>query len=48
MLLFFGNLKKHRNYPDIIQFCQKHHCEVAFDDRFDLIDIGGMIPVIED
>ncbi|MDD6526776.1 MAG: hypothetical protein PUF31_03045 [Oscillospiraceae bacterium] len=46
-LLFFGNLKQHTNYADIIRFCYAHNCEVVFDERFELIDIGGMIPVLE-
>ena len=46
-LLFFGNLKQHTNYADIIRFCHTHNCEVVFDERFELTDIGGMIPVLE-
>lgn len=47
-LLFFGNLKAHTDYQDIIRFCHKHDCDVAYDESFELTDVGGMIPVLED
>ena len=47
-LMFFGNLKMHTNYQDIIKFCYDHNCEVLFDESFALTDVGGMIPVAEE
>ena len=47
-LLFFGNLKAHTDYQDIIRFCQKYECDVVFDESFELTDVGGMIPVLEE
>ena len=46
-LLFFGNLKAHTDYQNIIRFCHKHDCDIVFDESFELTDVGGMIPVLE-
>lgn len=45
-LLFFGNLKHHRDYSKILRFLNRHNCEPVFTEAFELTDIGGMIPII--
>ena len=45
-LLFFGNLKHHRNYREIVSFLNRYHCSAVFSEDFELTDIGGMIPLI--
>lgn len=47
-LLFFGNLKDHRDYHEIMQFLKFHKCTAVFSEDFPLTDIGGMIPVTEE
>lgn len=47
-LMFFGNLKHHRDYEKIIGFLNKYHCEAVFSEDFELTDIGGMIPLVEE
>lgn len=40
---FFGNLKKHPSYKDIISFCQKHGCTAKFNESYNLCDLGSAI-----
>lgn len=47
-LMFFGNLKAHRNYKDIMQFLTHNNCSAVFSADFPLTDIGGMIPIMEE
>ncbi|MGN1202328.1 MAG: DUF6873 family GME fold protein [Eubacterium sp.] len=46
-LLFFGNLRLHRDYNEIVSFLSRYNCEPVFTEDFELTDIGGMIPIIE-
>ena len=43
LLLFFGNITKHCNYYDIINFCSDIGVKIDFISEIELTDIGGAI-----
>lgn len=47
-IVFFGNIKKHRDFKSIDSFLSKHRCNFICTDDGNLRDIGGIIPVIEE
>lgn len=46
-VVFFGDIKNHRDYNDIEAFLSKHQCGFVCSDKLPLRDIGGIIPLIE-
>ena len=44
-LLFFGDIRRHRDYARIAAFLEKHRCAFEFIPDFALTDIGGIVPV---
>lgn len=45
IILFFGDIRKHRNYNEIAEFLLKHNMKFIFSNKFNLTDIGGIIPL---
>ena len=46
IILFFGDVTKHRDYKNIAAFIEKHGCQIEYL-NFPLTDFGGIIPVTE-
>ncbi len=46
-VVFFGDIKKHRDFEKINSFLIKHNCKYICTDDLQLRDIGGIIPVKE-
>lgn len=46
-VVFFGNIKLHRDYEKISCFLKKHGCSYICTDNNSLRDIGGIIPLTE-
>lgn len=46
-LIFFGDIRKHRNYKEIDCFLKKLSCEYCFLPDYDLTDIGGAVIIEE-
>lgn len=46
-VVFFGDVKKHRDFKSIDEFLKKHGCNYICTDDSVLRDIGGIIPIIE-
>ena len=46
LLLFFGDITKHRNYLEIKDFLLKEGCSFVFEEGLELSDIGGIVPLI--
>ena len=46
-IVFFGDIRKHRNFHDIENFIKKYNCSFVCTDENELRDIGGIIPIIE-
>ncbi len=47
-VVFFGDIEKHRDFPLISAFLQKHGCTFLCTDKGPLRDIGGIIPLTEE
>lgn len=47
-VVFFGDIKNHRDYEKIRHFINSHNCSIACTDSGYLRDIGGMIPIVEE
>lgn len=47
-VVFFGDIKKHRDYESIADFLSKNNCTYVCSDNGELRDIGGIIPIIEE
>lgn len=45
-ILFFGDIRKHRDFKEIAAFIERHGCRILYLD-FPLTDFGGMIPITE-
>lgn len=48
MVVFFGNIEKHRDFYEIRKFLCEHHCQYVCTDKNILRDIGGIIPILEE
>lgn len=46
-VVFFGDIKKHRDFEKINSFLLKHNCTHICTDNLQLRDIGGIIPLKE-
>ena len=46
-VVFFGNIKKHRDFDKIEHFLGLHNCDFVCTDNGPLRDIGGIIPLSE-
>lgn len=46
-IIFFGNIRNHRDFSAIENFLKKHSCTFVCTDEKALRDIGGIIPIIE-
>lgn len=46
-ILFFGNLRKHRNCDDILAFLGKYSCKAIFFETIPLTDVGGIVSLSE-
>lgn len=47
-IVFFGNIKNHRDYEKIRGFAEKYKCSISCTDNDALRDIGGIIPITEE
>lgn len=47
-LLFFGDIKVHRDYERIKAFLSKHNCEFVYSRKIPLTDVGGMIALTQE
>ena len=46
-VVFFGDIKRHRDFEKISTFLMKHNCKFVCTDDLQLRDIGGIIPLKE-
>lgn len=46
-IVFFGDVKKHRDYEIIKAFIEKHGCKIISFEGIPLTDFGGIIPIAE-
>ena len=47
-VVFFGDIRKHKDYEKIVLFTKKHGCNFICTDDKELRDIGGIISIIEE
>ncbi|MBQ8504096.1 MAG: hypothetical protein IJ491_07455 [Clostridia bacterium] len=47
-VVFFGNIRNHRDFEKINSFLAKHGCDFVCTDDGCLRDIGGIIPIVEE
>lgn len=47
-IVFFGNIRKHRDYDKIKSFIEKYDCRICCTDSGELRDIGGIVPITEE
>ena len=45
VLLFFGDISKHKNYQEILMFCNSLNINVDYIKNMELTDIGGIVAI---